>query len=321
MELISIKRRNKIRFYAKGFAQHVLVPNAWFRSRLASKLARINRYDPQWIQERVEYYNKLNAAFNVSAQALDLKSIPSTKQTAYYYDMRALLRHYPPSCRIDYKFGDNRDTAEIPTLVKSRAVGAGNDNNVLLKLNQVRHFMTIKDRVSYADKKNMLVWRGAARQQHRKDFLVKFWNHSLCDVGQVNSPARGGKAEWVKPRMSIAEQLNYKFILSIEGHDVATNLKWIAQSNSLCFMTRPKYETWMMEGRLVGGQHYVELREDYADLPEKIEYYTRHSEEANEIINNLQEYYRQFQDPVREELISLLVLNKYLKLSGQIAEV
>ena len=123
MELISKQRQNKVRFYAKGFAQHLLIPNLWFRMRLESKFARAECYDREQVLERLNYYNKVDSPFSISSNALDLKSIPSTKQTAYYYDMRALLRHFPVPCRVDYKFGDIRDTAEIPTLVKSRTIG------------------------------------------------------------------------------------------------------------------------------------------------------------------------------------------------------
>ena len=49
------------------------------------------------------------------------------------------------------------------------------------------------------------------------------------------------------------DNLNYKFILAIEGYDVATNLKWIMSSNSLAVMPRPTYATWFMEGTLIPG--------------------------------------------------------------------
>ncbi|NBB78368.1 MAG: lipopolysaccharide A protein, partial [Verrucomicrobia bacterium] len=123
---------------------------------------------------------------------------------------------------------------------------------------------------------------------------------------------------WQKPYLSIPEQLQHKFILSVEGNDVATNLKWIAQSNSLCFMTKPKYESWFMEGTLQAGKHYVQVRDDYADLPDKITYYMNHPDEAETIIRELNCYYKQFNDTRKEQLIGLLVAEKYLRLSGQL---
>ena len=56
--------------------------------------------------------------------------------------------------------------------------------------------------------------------------------------------------------------------MSLEGIDVATNLKWIMSSNSLCFSPKLRYETWFMEGKLVPGVHFVEVRDDFDDLAE-----------------------------------------------------
>ena len=65
-------------------------------------------------------------------------------------------------------------------------------------------------------------------------------------VGQVNKPETGGA--FLRPKLSILEQLEYKFVLCLEGNDVATNLKWVMSSNSLAVMPKPRYETWFMEG-------------------------------------------------------------------------
>ena len=105
--------------------------------------------------------------------------------------------------------------------------------------------------------------------------------------------------------------------MAIEGNDVASNLKWVMSSNSLAVMPRPTCETWFMEGKLEAGKHYVEVRDDYADLEEKLQHYIQHPEEAEEIIRNAHDFVRQFRDPSREELIQLLVMDKYLRLSQQ----
>ena len=89
-------------------------------------------------------------------------------------------------------------------------------------------------------------------------------------------------------------------------------------SNSLCFMRKPRFETWYMEGRLIPNFHYVLLHDDYSNLDEMIKHYTQHPNEALEIIKNANEYTQQFQDEDREQLISLLVLKKYFTLSGQL---
>jgi hypothetical protein len=319
MKIITRQRIRRLLFYSKAISQQFLVPNSWFRARLGKKLARISNYDRESVLDRVNYYNKLHAASGLSEQAISLRAIPFRDIDLYYYDYRSVMRHFPPDVRAEYKFGDVSRVLDRPAFVKSRPVGRENSNNILLKMDSVRHFFPIRDRIPYEEKQNQLVWRGNAWQTHRREFLRRYWNHPLCDVGHVNPPSINAPADWVKPRMSISDQLCYKFILSIEGNDVASNLKWIAQSNSLCFMTRPKFETWFMEGQLVRFEHYVELREDYADLPEKIEHYMKHPHEARQIIENLHTYYRTFTDPRLEELVSLLVVMKYLRNTGQLS--
>ena len=88
-------------------------------------------------------------------------------------------------------------------------------------------------------------------------------------------------------------------------------------SNSIAFMTKPKFEGWFMQGRLIPNYHYVLLKDDYSDLEEKIEYYSSNEEEALEINHNAKKHVVQFFDKRTELITSLLVLEKYFRLSGQ----
>ena len=148
-------------------------------------------------------------------------------------------------------------------------------------------------------------------QPHRTAFLELYHNHPLCDAGQVNDDEYVTNRAFIKPYMSVEQQLGYKFIATIEGHDVATNLKWVMSSNSIAVMPRPKIESWFMEGSLKGGYHYIEVRDDYTDLPEKIQYYLDHPEEAEAIIAHAHEYVAQFLDKRRELLIGRMVADRY----------
>ncbi len=147
-------------------------------------------------------------------------------------------------------------------------------------------------------------------------FFERYFNHPLCDLGHTGS--KSVHKEWQKPKISIAEHLPYKFLLSLEGNDVASNLKWAMSSNSLVFSPKPKFETWFMEGTLIGGVHFVEIEPDYSDLEEKLLYFIANPNEAKEIIHNAHIYCRQFFDKRREDIISLLVLEKYFYYAGQI---
>lgn len=83
-------------------------------------------------------------------------------------------------------------------------------------------------------------------------------------------------------------------------------------------MTRPTCETWFMEGRLIPNYHYIEIKDDLSDLEERLNYYISHQDEAQLIIKHAHEFVAQFFDDRRERIISLLVMEKYLKVTRQI---
>lgn len=163
-------------------------------------------------------------------------------------------------------------------------------------------------------KKNKIVWRGFINNKKRLQFLEKFHHHPRCNVAHVSLE----NEKYYQKKMTIKEQLEYQFLLALEGNDVATSLKWNLSSNSLCMMTQPSCETWFMENTLQPGVHYIQLKPDYSDLEEKMDYYNSHPKEAQEIIQNAHQYIQPFQNKQQENLISLLVLEKYFYLSGQI---
>lgn len=153
---------------------------------------------------------------------------------------------------------------------------------------------------------------GGVYQNHRIKFLEKYFLDSRCDLGHTGGIAAFNKA-FYKPKVSIKEHLKHKFILSLEGNDVATNLKWIMSSNSIAIMPKPKFETWFMEGRLIGDLHYIEIDDDYNNVFDKIKFYKENPSKAKAIIKNANAYCKQFFDKKRENIISLLTLEKYFK--------
>lgn len=278
--------------------------------------------------ERVTYYNKLAHRFAPCEQAASSVNFHhrATKTSlnndhhlvmasAYFFDFTSLSDYFGTNFYFDYAFGDTITVPSLPAFVKSRPIAENNENSVLLKLNQLRHFYFVKDPLKFTDKIGQAIFRGACHRQPRKGFIETCHALPNTNIGDIRS-SEVGKATYKAP-ISIKEHLRYKFIISVEGNDVATNLKWIMSSNSLCLMTKPKYETWFMEGRLVPDHHYVLLRDDYSDLSEKITYYNQNPEKALQIIAHAQQWVEQFTDPALEKIIGLLVMKKYIDLSGQ----
>ncbi|EIV1854940.1 glycosyl transferase family 90 [Vibrio vulnificus] len=295
----------------------LLIPGFVYRMQAKRILANVSKAEQDYLLDRVAYYNKCNQAFSAAPNEESFAKISSFKKTkgwTYYFDIKQVVRYFSPDYAFNYLNGDVVHVPNVPSFIKSRPISDENQNSIVLKLNQVRHFKFIDDSTAYQNKKNMVAWRGVGFQPHRRKVIEAFYDHPRCNIGQTR-PEEG--QPWEKGFMSIEEQLQYKFLLCIEGNDVATNLKWAMSSNSLVIMSKPKYETWFMEGRLQAGVHYVEVKEDYSDLIEKMDYYLEHEQEALGIIANAHQWVEQFKDLKRERLISLMVADKYFQLSGQ----
>ena len=306
-------RKNRFIYYLSGHLRRIY-PKALLNLDLDKLQSSIQGFDEDYMNKRLNYYMKVDSSFTLDSNIEKLNEIPFI-HGAYSLDMMEYSRFFPQEYRLAYEAGDVTHVPDIPSIVKSRPV-KDNNNSVLMKLNKVRHFFFSNDVIKFEDKDNKIVWRGAAHQPHRVKFLDKFYGRSdLFNVGSFNKGS--GSSIYPASFMTINEQLQSKFILSIEGNDVATNTKWIMSSNSLCFMTKPKFETWFMEGDMIPNYHYVLVEDDYSDLEDKVHFYIENLPEAKHIISNANKYTEQFLDKKSEDWLNLKVLEAYFKLSGQ----
>ena len=88
-------------------------------------------------------------------------------------------------------------------------------------------------------------------------------------------------------------------------------------SNSVAVMPKPKYESWFMEGKLIPDYHYIQIKDDYSDVEEKINYYIKNTDKLKIISKNANEYTSQFKDKESEKIISILVMEKFFSLTNQ----
>lgn len=275
------------------------------------------RNDYAYIRDRVDYYNKLQSGCTLPAGALPLKAHHLKKPKVYFFDTYMYLRFFPQNLRWGFCPGDVTFVPAYPSVVKSRPITGDNANSVVMKLDKVRHFIFVDDKKAFTGKKDMVIFRGKViGKPARTRFMEMYVGNPMCDLGAVDKDMRIPE-EWRHPKKTIREHLDYKFIMALEGNDVASNLKWVMSSNSIAVMPRPTYETWFMEGTLLPDYHYIEIRPDFADLEEKLNYYITHPAEAEKIIEHAHEYVAQFRDRKRERLISFLVLDKYFRMTGQ----
>jgi len=280
--------------------------------------------EKNYIADRVNYYNKMSQMFVVTDDMTCIADFKRPKKrkghptrSAYFLDLYHYLRYFPKHFKFTALFGDVTEIPEVPTIVKSRPIEGDNANSIVLNLNKVRHFLFVRDAKQFQDKKDLLVGRLAVFQPHRIRFWELYFGHPLCDLGQTNKHETT-HPEWNVRWMSIQRQLDYKFILCLEGKDVATNLKWVMSSNSLAVMPPPRHETWFMEGRLIPDYHYVAIKPDYSDLEERLRYYMEHPDEAQQIIENAHQHVAQFLNRKRENFITAMTLKKYFEKTNQL---
>lgn len=303
----------KIQYYLSS-VMYSLVPNPIMRGYVNYRLNRLSHELRQSMQQRLNYYHQVQHRFSTTPEAKQASHFKKNCGSTYYYDMLKVIKGFDPNFSFDFIHGDVTEVPSSPTFVKSRPIAGHNHNSILLKLNEVRHYRFVKDKLSFSEKLDRVVWRGSGFRPNRRLLLETYFSHPRCNVGRTDTEDHD-QLRYVLPKMSIKEQLNYKFILSLEGKDVATNLKWIMSSQSLVMTPKLVFETWFMEGKLIPGVHYVELKDDFSDLIEKMDYYLAHPDEAEQIISNANQWVAQFKQLGQERLLSYLVAERYFNLS------
>jgi len=323
--ILNSGKNPKWKYYLAAYARE-LVPASILRKNLSTCLREIeSRPDRAEIFRRTDYYCCLNreschgwqntVVNDTNINRDRIGGIRLCRQSVYYHDLVEYTRYFNTSLLINWLPGDITYIPEVPAVVKSRPIArdGSNGNSILLNLDKVRHFIFIKDQLTWDEKQKDVLFRGKiGGKRNRVIFMERFYGRDGYDVAIVNTYAK--HPEWTSEKITLWQQLRHAAIMSIEGNDVASNLKWIMSSNSLAVSPRLRYETWFMEGTLIGGEHYVEVADDYSDLDDKMEYYFSHPKEAKEIISNAHRYVSHFQDSRREKLISLLTLQRYLSI-------
>ena len=225
-------------------------------------------------------------------------------------------------------FGDN--TSKLggqSVLVKSRPVGS--ESLVLLNMNKARHWGLVgtvnEYDIPFQKKKDTLIWRGVTTgaknndlensQNPKRFWLVKkYFSEDWCDIG-FNKIVQNNTdySKYLKGSLSMQEQLKSKFIISMEGNDVASGLKWQLYSNSVVLMPKPTVVSWAMEDTLKPYVHYIPLKDDLSDLREVFEWAKNNPEQCELIAKNATRYIESFLDEENEVKVEREVLKRYLQ--------
>jgi hypothetical protein len=207
-------------------------------------------------------------------------------------------------------------------LTKTRPINTY--KNILLNVNYQRHWSSLNEvkkyDIPYELKNNKIIWRGVASGFNKRKYLVeKYYNthNSNIDIGfsdleQLNNNILKQRFKnTVKNYVSIKDMLKYKFIISVEGNDVASNLKWIMFSNSVVIMPPPTICSWFMEDKLIEWIHYIPVKVDFSNLEEILNWCLKNDNKCKEIAINGKLYTSQFLNIENESKISNELLIRY----------
>lgn len=332
-----VHMNQKFPYMVHGFLM-LITPKCIYRYKrklLLKRYESLNNKEKEYIDSRVNYYCKIpdkiilsdireqlpngNAPYRVR-NLREHSFFNKIGNSVYFFDTYEYTRYFPLDLKWLQIGGDVFYKLPAPAITKSRLIPTKEEfsNEIIINQDKVRHFCFIHDPISWEEKKSCVLFRGACHGKPLRElFLRTFINNPLFDIKDTARDS-SNPPEWQqKKELTLYDHLAYRYIMALEGNDVASNLKWVMSSNSIAVMPRPTCETWFMEGKLIPNYHYIEIREDYTDLIERINYYEAHPEEAKQIVQHAHEWCSQFYSKDKEDLISVLVLQKYFKASGQ----
>jgi len=208
--------------------------------------------------------------------------------------------------------GEHKYKGSLPVIRKARKTS--DQHSVLFKLGITRHFLPCysisKNDCDWKKKKTDVIWRGATTSAtFRNTFVCNYFEK--YNVGFSSVKQFPELIKYKLPKLSLKEQLKYKFIISLEGYDVASNLKWILTSNSIPIMPKPTWVSWIMEDKLEPYVHYLPLNEDLSNLDELIDWATKNDDLCKLIAENGKKYMAQFFDKKSEKDVMEKLLTKY----------
>lgn len=267
-----------------------------------SKLNNLSYEDYMKCSEKYNHYTK--KFFNF------VKKINKTKKLSLYIG--------------DNSIGKDCHKNINDCFIKNRIIGL-NKRTILLKcLNEERHWSLVKKvhlyDIDFDSKKDNCIWRGVATGIHRSDeypnrkkLVSTYYNNKNFDIGYTSLVFYKDQLDtkFLKSSMTLRDQLKNKFIISVEGNDVASGLKWQLLSNSVVLMPRPTCFSWLMEDKLIPGVHYILLKDDFSDLQEKFDWAKSNLDKCKEIAKNSTQYMLQFLDIENENKIEHELIKRY----------
>lgn len=188
----------------------------------------------------------------------------------------------------------------------------------------------------WEDKKNKAVFRGATtgagttiKNNQRLNAFSKNESISELDVGITSWNLRARKIEGEKylktierpsypkaDRLSLQEQSNNKYILTLEGHVAAYRLSYELSSGSVILLVDSQWKMWYYQF-LFPYIHYVPIKSDLSNLQDQINWCQQNDFKCQLIASNAKRFYdshlgqKGILDFLQKELVELVTTTGY----------
>jgi hypothetical protein len=146
-------------------------------------------------------------------------------------------------------------------------------------------------------------------------FVARYFDVDGFDVGFVNHTGEmhdlyGSIPEIARlhrPFTSHAEQLGFKYLMSIQGHDVGTSFGWQLASKSVLLKENYRWEVFF-DCHVRPWDHYVPVEPGFGDVPDKVAWCEANPDACATMVRNRQELVPLLIDPkVRREALRNVV--------------
>jgi hypothetical protein len=97
------------------------------------------------------------------------------------------------------------------------------------------------------------------------------------------------------PQLSYEKQLEYKYIIHIDGHVSAFRLSYQLGMNSLVLLVESDWKIWYKD-LLKPYVHYIPIKRDLSDIYRQIKWCKDNDLKCEEIVKNANEFYKKYLD-------------------------
>lgn len=281
-------------------------------------------------EERLEYYlgdinwgDKPPKSFDLDPFDLPFELDPNkTILSRRHYDKDILrLTYLSAKRKLWFCCGDKPYCgSNFPVITKTRDTFNLESKGVIGNLNSGRHWDIFHEEPKWEDKVPSIYWRGADTGHNlhlnpRVDFVQEFFGKFDVGFSDYSQNQKQKcylyKKEWLLGFSSRADFLAHKYLPIIDGNDKSSSLNWALYSNSVPIMPKPRYHSWTCEKHLLSNVHYIEVKRDFSDLEEKVEWLKDNDKKAKEIAENGKEFIiKNFTDMEQEREIEKALLDK-----------